>query len=539
MKLNYRQIFFIGLIFFSISLFWQTYDVMISRTLIDKYGLNQFWSGIVMALDNVMAVILLPLFGALSDKSNAKSGRRTPYIMVGTILAAFAFMALSFTDYRQTLLIEETDIASTHYDYAFGADKDPYDAKHWQIVINRMDEERSESYRAGNISHRSYRQFRDTIKEPMQLIVDQNIRLDNRELTTIREIYYRYLSERAWEVTVTTPSNIIIFSIILFIAVVSMSIYRSPAVALMPDVTIKPLRSKGNAMISLMGAIGGVMGIYAISITGLNKNEYDHYASVYLLVGVIMLIALAVFLWKVKEPKWVNERIKLEKELNIYEDVTSKKAKQRIREMNIKRRLSLYFLLAGIFALFMGYNAVMSKIGDYLPKVLNINLFDLPLVIAQALVIAAIYPIGILSTKIGRKPSVILGIVILSLAFGSVYPISLLLSENLRIITALVIFFAGIGWTMISINIYVMVVDLSKGSDSGRYTGFYYSASMSAQIITPILSGYLMETLSIGKMAGRLVLFPYAAFFILISLLFITFVKPKDMLLPDGVEGSS
>ncbi|MDR4969169.1 MAG: MFS transporter, partial [Acholeplasmataceae bacterium] len=94
MKLNYRNTFYVGLIFFIISLFWQTYDMLIARTLIDKYGLNQTWSGIVMAADNIMAVILLPLFGALSDKSNSKLGKRTPYIIVGTVLSAFAFMAL-------------------------------------------------------------------------------------------------------------------------------------------------------------------------------------------------------------------------------------------------------------------------------------------------------------------------------------------------------------------------------------------------------------------------------------------------------------
>jgi maltose/moltooligosaccharide transporter len=108
MKLNYRNTFFVGLIFFIISLFWQTYDMMIARTLIDKYGLNQTWSGVVMAIDNVMAVILLPLFGAISDKSNAKRGRRTPYIIVGTVMAAFAFMALAYTDYVQTSKIQAT-----------------------------------------------------------------------------------------------------------------------------------------------------------------------------------------------------------------------------------------------------------------------------------------------------------------------------------------------------------------------------------------------------------------------------------------------
>jgi len=520
MKLNYRNIFFIGLIFFSISLFWQTYDVMISRTLIDKYGLNQFWSGIVMALDNVLAVIMLPLFGALSDKSNAKKGRRTPYIIVGTVLAAFAFMALSYTDYKQTILIAETDIVSEHYSKAFLGEVDNTDPNHWVLVVDRMVTERYQSYQDGNISYRKYLNFESHIKNPMLERLENQTSLNNRDLSIIKEIYYRYLSERAWEATAANNGNIILFSMILFVALVSMSIYRSPAVALMPDVTLRPLRSKANAIISLMGAIGGVLGIYVIMIFGLNKNEYDHYTYVYISVGIIMLITLFVFLKKVDEPKYVNERIQEEKRLGIYREDQKTNSKKLLSQLNIKRRISLYFLLAAIFSLFMGYNAVMSKIGDYLPKVLNINLFDLPLVFAQALVILSIYPIGILSMKIGRKVSVIIGILILTIAFGSVY----FLRENQTVLTAFIIYLAGIGWTMISINIYVMVVDLSKGSDSGRYTGFYYSASMSAQIITPILSGYLMEKYVIG----RLILFPYASIFVALSLLFIVFVKLEE-----------
>ncbi|MBN2300857.1 MAG: MFS transporter, partial [Acholeplasmataceae bacterium] len=114
MKLNYRNTIYVGLIFLIISMFWQSYDLLIARTLIDKFGLNQTWSGIVMAFDNVMAVILLPVFGALSDKSNSKLGRRTPYIIVGTLLSAFAFMALAYTDNIQTLDIQATDIIENH-----------------------------------------------------------------------------------------------------------------------------------------------------------------------------------------------------------------------------------------------------------------------------------------------------------------------------------------------------------------------------------------------------------------------------------------
>ncbi|MCK7487898.1 MAG: MFS transporter [Bacillus subtilis] len=123
MKLNFKKVFFVGMAFFLISLFWQTYDSIITKILIDKFGLNQTWSGVVMAFDNVLALFLLPLFGGLSDKTNSKYGRRTPYVVVGTVIAAFAFVLLSFTDNVQTVKIETETAVIADYEAAI-AEKD-------------------------------------------------------------------------------------------------------------------------------------------------------------------------------------------------------------------------------------------------------------------------------------------------------------------------------------------------------------------------------------------------------------------------------
>ncbi|MCR3905985.1 MAG: MFS transporter [Tenericutes bacterium] len=516
MKLNYRNTFYVGLIFFIIALFWQTYDMLIARTLIDKYGLNQTWSGIVMAADNIMAVILLPLFGALSDKSNSKLGKRTPYIIVGTVLSAFAFMALAYTDYMQTLKIQSTDIIEEHYDIAFGDIDDVSETNHWYIVVDNMEAEREQSYQDGFISGTKLNQWEEQIKNPMIDMLDESPEhLSTRNLSMIKDLYYRYLSERAWEVTAKEPTNLIIFSSILFIALISMSIFRSPAVALMPDVTIKPLRSKANAVITLMGAFGGILAIYILMLSGLNKHTYDHHSIVYIIVGVIMLVTLGIFLWKVKEPKLVEKKMTLDEEFNLNTDNGKRKNKKVLAELTLKKRISLYFLLASIFFLFTGYNAVMSKLADYLPKVLNLNYYDPPFVIAQIFVVLMIVPIGLLSMKLGRKKTIIIGLILLIFSLGSV----VFLRENQLAQTAIIISISGIGWAMISINAYVMVVEMSKGSDIGRYTGFYYAASMSAQIFTPIFSGILMDRY------GRIILFPYAAFFTALSLILILFVK--------------
>lgn len=518
MKLNYRNTFYVGLIFFIISLFWQTYDMLIARTLIDKFGLNQTWSGIVMAFDNIMAVILLPLFGALSDKSNSKRGRRTPYIVVGTVLSAFAFMALAYTDQVQTLKIQATDIVENHYDIAFNDLADVRASEHWLTVVDNMTLEREESFNLGKISGVELSLWEDEIQIPMlEVISDHPTELTNRELSIIRDLYYNYLSNRAWEVTSNNLGNLFVFVGILFVALVSMAIYRSPAVALMPDVTIKPLRSKANAIITLMGTLGGVLSIYIINLSGIDTHSYDYHGSVYFMIAIIMILVLGIFLWKVREPKLVKEKQDIEKQLQIFSQDNDGQ-KNGIAQMTRKRRISLYLMLTSVFLLFAGYNAVMSKISDYLPKVLNLNFFDFPFIIAQVFIVLIILPIGILSMILGRKRTVLLGMFILIIAMGSVY----FLQENEAWKTAGIIGIAGIGWTMIGINTYVMVVELSKGNDVGRYTGYYYAASMSAQIFTPIFSGILMDNY------GRLILFPYATIFITLSLFTMIFVRLGD-----------
>ena len=113
MKLNYKRTILVGFAFFLISAFWQAYDNNVPKILTERFGMNQDASGIVMALDNVLALFMLPLFGIISDKCKSRLGRRTPFILIGTILAACTFMSLSFVDNAQSKKIEHvTDLES-------------------------------------------------------------------------------------------------------------------------------------------------------------------------------------------------------------------------------------------------------------------------------------------------------------------------------------------------------------------------------------------------------------------------------------------
>lgn len=180
---------------------------------------------------------------------------------------------------------------------------------------------------------------------------------------------------------------------------------------------------------------------------------------------------------------------------------------------------SLILILASVALWFIGYNAITSKYSVYAVNELNKD-YNTTLLIAQAAAVVAYIPVGMLASKIGRKRSILIGVALLAVAFGgAIFVTSATPSWLLTVLFAL----AGIAWATINVNSFPMVVELAKGSTIGKYTGYYYTASMSAQIVTPILSGYLMQ--AFGTMR---ILFPYATIFVALSFVTMLFVKHGD-----------
>lgn len=412
MKLNYKRTILVGFAFFLISAFWQAYDTIVPLILTNRFGMEQKWSGLIMALDNVFAVFLLPLFGAISDRLVAsRFGRRTPFIFIGTLLAVASFAALGFM------------------------------TKLWSFIL------------------------------------------------------------------------------LLLCALLSMATFRSPAVALMPDVTIKPLRSKGNAVINLLGTAAGicVLGLGILFRTDAEgKTDFSAYI---IAVCALMLVALAAFTFTVKEKKWSAEA---EIENEKYEDENKIKKDDEtpasLRALSKAERISLILILASVALWYIGYNAVTSKYSVYATEVLGVP-YTVTLMIAQAAAVVAFIPVGFLSSKIGRRRSILIGVAILSLSFIFA---SFVTAGTSAALMYILFACAGIGWATINVNSFPMVVELARGGDVGRYTGFYYTASMSAQIITPFFSGWLVDEL------GWSVFFPYAAFFTACSFVTMYFVKHGD-----------
>ena len=292
----------------------------------------------------------------------------------------------------------------------------------------------------------------------------------------------------------------------------------------MPDVTVKPLRSKANAVINLMGTAGGILVLLLGTVFGTGKaeNALMNYTTFFSIVAVIMLVGLAVFLFKVREPAWAAEMAAESERLGL--DVDSSEAESATqRKLTKGEKISLFLILASVVFWFMGYNAVTSKYSVYASTVLNVD-YNTTLLIAQGAAIAAYLPVGLLSSKLGRKKMILGGVVILGASF---FFASFLSAESPQavkgILMPLLFATAGIGWATINVNSYPMVVELSRGGNVGKYTGFYYTASMAAQVVTPILSGLFLDYVSWRT------LFPYAAIFVALAFVTMFFVRHGDV----------
>ena len=259
--------------------------------------------------------------------------------------------------------------------------------------------------------------------------------------------------------------------------------------------------------------------------TGQVKNTHMSYTVFFSVVAGVMLVSLVIFLWKVREPKWAAEMEAESRLLGLEQDDAEESAGENTRKLTRGEMLSLILILTSVVFWFMGYNAVTTKYSVYASSVLQMD-FNTTLLIAQAAAIVAYIPVGLISSKIGRKKMILIGIGLLGTAF--LFASFLSAGSSVLIMDALFIM-AGIGWASINVNSYPMVVELARGSNVGKYTGYYYTASMSAQVVTPVLSGLFMDNISMRA------LFPYAAVFVAFALCTMLFVKHGDSK-PDAGE---
>lgn len=419
MKLNKKRTILIGFAFLSISVFWQFYNNEIPKILKNTFDMGETMIGVVMALDNVLALFLLPWFGRLSDKTNTKMGKRMPYIVFGTIASVVLMLTM-----------------------------------------------------IGLFNH---------------------------------------------------PEGLTGFVVTLLLLLVAMGIYRSPAVALMPDLTPAPLRSSANAIINLMGAVGGMLAL--IMIRFLIKDvpgQLTNYMPLTIGVCACMVVSIVILYFTIDENKIRQEVIE---EMYAHGEIDEEEEEKELKQKDERKlpsdvKRSMGYLLASVFLWFTAYNAVITAWSRYAEHVLNLHdgKYASCLMVATGAAVISFIPIGYISKKLGRKKTVLMGVSIMTLC----YLVACFVTEYT---SAMNIMFAliGFGWASINVNSYPMVVEMGGHGDIGKYTGIYYTFSMAAQIFTPIFSGYLLEHVSYQT------LFPYAVVFSILSFITMTKVKHGDV----------
>ena len=427
LKLNVKRTMYIGFAFFGILLLWQIYDSWCPTFLTDifaqaMYGENsavlkasgdedailkvQWLVGIIMACDNLAALILLPIFGNLSDKTKTPIGKRMPYILVGTLVAALAFPFI-----------------------------------------------------------------------PLFFHLNQVVGM------------------------------IIMMAVVLLF----MMMYRNPAVALMPDITPKPLRAKANGIINIMGYLGGacatVLGIFlklSDYITAADRSDKLMIIELpFIIASVLMVVSAFVLFFKIKENK-LQEEMKDELEEG-EKQAAIEDAVDDDKPMSKANKRMLFAILGAEFLWFMSDNAIGTYIGNYVIYYLeSSSSATMILTIIGGLASVVGFAIaGMIADKIGRKWTISLGLAITFLGLLTmifVKPSAKVLENGYHsfpILLYVVWLFKGFGMALVHNCSFPMVVELCSSKKIGRFTGFYYAASMAAQTITPVLLGLLLANIKI------------------------------------------
>ena len=316
-----------------------------------------------------------------------------------------------------------------------------------------------------------------------------------------------------------------VFVCVLGLLLIAMGTYRSPAVALMPDLTPKPFRSRANAVINLMGALGGIIYLILASILYSEARTkglaHVNYLPLFLIVAAIMVLSLLIVLFTINEPALRLQVENYEKDHPEQETAPAGDDGSRTLPPAVKR--SLIFLLISVSLWFISYNAVETWFTTYAQRMWGMSLgsASLCLTIATGGAILSYIPIGQAAARFGRRRVIIAGVVLLASCFFVLF-IYTLLSGSFHPVLYLLLLLIGLAWAAINVNSLPMVLEMCSGAEIGRFTGLYYTFSMAAQIVTPVVAGTLMNRI------GYTSLFIYSTLFAGMAFLTMSQVKHGD-----------
>ncbi len=628
LRLDYKQTFKVGFAFAIIMIFWTAYDFVVPLLLEHAYGLSNTVRGLIMGLDNLLSLFMLPLFGKISDNAKGKLvkkwGRRTPFIVFGTIASVvlMVFVPVVTLGQQEKAQNVETEIKAQINDDAFmndtlamfwnkggdycdrnyvtgksavGGDGDGLTYEQYLEIRYDANFKATKAI-LGMLGAETYTYNGETVALTDEVAAgidgydwNNDGKITYADIKQGNDYYSRYveagmssyISDLVYERETNTSAghkSLAIYMVILLLVLIAMATFRSPAVALMPDVTPKPLRSQANAVINLCGGIGGAIAflIYTVVLFG---QRLENYVIIFASVAAGMLLLLAGYLALVREKKMVERCREICREYGLEdeeedtaaigvsadesvvdcdaammphraEDGNAEKenglstetlafAKAKIAKIRSpkewwndkskeeKARFKSFILILGsIFMWFMGYNAVSSSLSIYTTKALNLDAGVASIISGVSMGFSAIafIPVGYMAAKLGRRKTIMIGLAMAVVAFVLIFVCVKPNSNALipAVLFALFYLIAGFGLIIINVNTLPMVVELSTESTVGQYTGYYYVATMSAQAITPMLAGLVMDNI---RSSG---LFVYSAIFVALAIVLMAFVKHGD-----------
>jgi MFS family permease len=601
LKLNYPQTLKVGLGFAVVMIFWTVYNFVVPLLLEQAFGFSNTIRNVIVGIASAMCMVLLPVFGKISDKSGKsklgrKFGRRTPFIVIGTLITIVAMILVPIsvsnqlsssnvirTEYQQFFqegiskeegglipianpedggMITRKELLAKWYDEAesgnyshigktdFEKLKEDYPEKTREFYIGLYDVQISNGKMMGVIGSAKYTQsvvVFDVLKgEYVTKDAAEITESDYESLNKIATAWAQYVDDTANDFVSAAVNKevnwgyFVFFLIALVLIILAQTVIRTPAVSLMPDVTPSPLRSPGNAMINLVGGVGGGIGFLIYTITFMFADKISLSTQYWIIFGTMagaLALVLGLFILLVREKKMVENcnKICLEYGLPVYEEKEEKKEEKKpkvgmFKQYGAKKMTSFLLILGAIFMWFIGYYAIANNMPIYCVKILGVSTGLASIVSGASLVVAAIgfIPVGIMGRKIGRRWSVIFGF---SLAIISYLLVAICVNKASD--TATIIFMAcymvsGFGLIFANVNTLPMVLEVSSPEDIGKFTGIYYIATMSAQTLGPIFGGLVMDYIG-----GSKALFIFSAICVAIGAVMMLFVKHGEA--PDYV----
>ncbi len=384
-----REIALAALPFMGMISFWQVFDGLVPEILVNTFGLSNTVTGVVMALDNIFGLFLLPWFGIMSDRCRSAMGRRTPYILGGSAVAA--------------------------------------------------------------------------VSVPMIAVAD---RLHNLPLLIA----------------------------MILVTLVAICAYRTCTVAVVADITPRPFRTKADSVEKLVGYAGTGVMLVAIALL-VPDVPHPNYLPIFALQGIVVALSAIVYKGFVNEPEAValmhEESAAMgipEDEMGAELDDERRGGTERITDADVRR--SMVYLLLTVFFYYMSYNGMTTNISRYAGDFFAMGGGSYAIINIVTIVGALVsyVPIANLSLKYGRKRMALITGIIMALC-----PIVIWLAPGFSPVLYVVFLLMGVGLGAVDLCVYPMILEMCSSNSVGRYSGYYYTVSMAAQVVTPILSGFIMD----------------------------------------------